>query len=132
MQSISPHPNDDYPDGVHGTPWRSIFKLRNTVAWRWFHKFGEQIPFEEFASECNVVIAESVRAFVSQEGCTFAGFVYRAMDRRMASVPRRYWAGGTNEYRYDRPGRGQKRLAVVLQGPKTCELPRDPVTYEDT
>jgi hypothetical protein len=116
---------------VCGLPWRTIFKLRNTVAFRWCRKFGDQIPVEEFLSECNQVIAESARAYTPQDGCTFAGFLYRAMHRRMPSVPRHIWAG-TNTYVYERPGRGQKRLSIVLQGPNICELPRDPVTHDDT
>src|SRR6267143_1936341 len=108
MQSIPASPTHDYAEGVHGLPWENIFRLRTSVAMKWFRKFHGHIALEEFASECNQVIAESVRAFVPQEGCTFAGFLYRAMHRRMPSVPRHLWAGGTNEYRYDRPGRGQK------------------------
>src|SRR5690242_2757817 len=91
-------PNDD-ADGAHGLTWRRIFKIRNTVCWRWFYKFGMRIPFEEFASEANQVIVESLTAFAPCGAASFAHFLYRALSRRMPSVARREWAG-TIEYSY--------------------------------
>ncbi|HSX82987.1 MAG TPA: hypothetical protein VLQ80_31065 [Candidatus Saccharimonadia bacterium] len=132
MQSIPIFPTCDYAEGegVHGLPWHTIFRMRNAVAFRWAAKFHEQVPPEEFLSECNEEIVRCIRVYTPQPPCTFGGFLYRALVRRMPSVPRRYWAGGTNEYQYDRPGRGHKRLGVVLQGPNLCELPRDPRLYD--
>jgi hypothetical protein len=109
-------------------PWRTIFKLRNTVAWCWYYKFGAPIPVEEFMSEGNQVLAESIAAFDPQGSGSFVTFVYRALHCRMPSVARHEWAG-TIERTYDDGGKYAKVTSTVYKGPAFCALPKDPALY---
>ena len=127
-QSLQNHPDDT--SGVCGLSWRRVLKIRNTVCWRWYYRFREEIPVEEFMSEGNQVIAESLNAFAPAGTGSFATFLFRALYRRMPSVARREWATAI-EYSYDQPGKHSKGRHAVYRGPTLVDVPDDSAAYDD-
>lgn len=117
-------------DAIHGLSWRNVFKIRNTVAWTWYRKFGSRIAVEEFMSEGNLVVAECVLAYTAEGPSSFAHFLYKALTLRMPSVARREWAGCIQRT-YTGSKRERRVTSTTYHYPHFSELPVDASTQED-
>jgi len=117
----------DHAEGVHGVSWKRIFRLRDSVARRFYRKFHQQIPLEEFLSEGNQALVESLIAFDPTGAVSLTTHLYRFLSKRLWDVPKREWRG-TSESTYAEVGRHARRISTMYKAPTFVEIPGDSST----
>ena len=115
---------------MHGLSWQRIFTIRTAVARTFFHKFQEQIPLEEFLSEGNQALTESLAAFDPSGGASLATYLSRALRCRMWDVVKREWKD-TSVTTYASHTRHAQRLTTVYKAPHLEELPEDSAVHTE-
>lgn len=116
---------------IHGLTWQHIFRLRDAVARTFYGKFAEAIPLEEFLSEGNQVLAESLTTFDPHGPASFTTYLYRQLQRRLWDVPKRVWHD-TNETTYASHTQHAKRLQTTYKAPQHVPLPDDATLHQAT
>jgi hypothetical protein len=117
-------------DGVHGLPWRHVFKLRDSVAYRWFLRYRMLIPLAEFQSGGNLGIAQAMRTYAGT--APFGTYLTKVLHHRMSHVVRAEWSGWVEyvwgeDYEVLPDGRRRrKELARIYHTPNLVPLvPQD-------
>jgi hypothetical protein len=124
MESIAFPPSPLQAEGPYGLSWKRIFKLRDSVARRFYCKFQGQIPLQEFLSEGNQALTESLASFPPDGPASLPTWLYRHLVRRMWRVPGKEWKGA-NESRYAHRGKHAPRLKILYRPPHLESIPND-------
>ena len=82
----SPHcvpSTDDDAQGLFDMPWADILAMRDRMARRYYYKFRQRIPLEEFMSAANLGVAIARRDFPqSSSGASFRPYLGRCILHR--------------------------------------------------
>jgi DNA-directed RNA polymerase specialized sigma24 family protein len=72
-------------------PWERLHRIQHAVCWRWYRRFDERIPLQEWLSEANEALAWAILHYDPTQSAQFTTFLSAVLQRHMRDVPRREW-----------------------------------------
>jgi hypothetical protein len=120
----APRQDTQEQDGLYGLSWEAIFRLRDAVARRWYYKFWQRIPLEEFLSQGNLVITQCSAAYDPTGSASFATVLHVWLRRRMSTVIEQEWRGCTERvYAGKHTAQFRPPYTIVHHWPAFDQLP---------